>query len=78
MFCNTTRLTFFPCQKDAAGAALIKAAPALSYGQIKNRLRLHPKSGGSGSATLDWTKHWSNSLKLFAAFFNPVRANGEI
>ena len=52
MFCNNTRLSFFACQKDAAGAALKKAAPALGSGQIKNRLRLHPKSGGSGSATL--------------------------
>ena len=47
MFCNNTRLSFFACQKDAAGAALKKAAPALGSGQIKKRLRLHPKSGGS-------------------------------
>ena len=54
MFCNNTRLSFFACQKNAAGAALKKAAPALGSGQIENLLRLwlHPKSGGSGSATL--------------------------
>ena len=48
MFCNNTRLFFFACQKDAAGArpALKKAAPSLGSGQIKNRLRLHPNSGG--------------------------------
>ena len=32
MFCNNTRLTFFACQKDAAGAALKKAATALGSG----------------------------------------------
>ena len=48
----TTRLSFFACQKDAAGAALKKAAPALGSSQQKNRLQLPPKSGGSGSATL--------------------------
>ena len=56
MFYNNTRLSFFACQKDAAGAgtALKKAAPALDSGQQKNRLRLHPKSGGFGSATLGY------------------------
>ena len=52
MFCHQTRLSFFACQKDAAGAALKKAAPAQGSGQQKNRLRLHPQSGGAGSATL--------------------------
>ena len=47
MFCHNTRLSFFACQKDAAGAALKKAAPALGSGQHKNQLRLHPKSSGS-------------------------------
>ena len=28
MFCHNTRLSFFACQKDAAGATLKKAAPA--------------------------------------------------
>ena len=36
----------FYLSKKAAGAALKKAAPDLGSGQIKNRLRLHPKSGG--------------------------------
>ena len=54
---NNTRLSFFACQKDAAGAALKKAAPNLGSGHIKNRLRLHPKSGGSGSATLKGRSH---------------------
>ena len=45
-FVTTTRLSFVAFQKDAAGAALKKAAPALGFGQQKNRLRLHPKSGG--------------------------------
>ena len=34
MFCNNTRLSFFACPKDAAGAraTLKKAAPALGSG----------------------------------------------
>ena len=44
---TTKSLSFFACQKDAAGAALKKTAPALGSGQQKNRLRFHPKSGGS-------------------------------
>ena len=47
MFVTTTRLPFFACQKDAAGTALKRAAPALGPGQQKSRLRLHPESGGS-------------------------------
>ena len=54
MFCNNTRLSFFHCQKDAAGAeaALKKAAPALVSGQQKKQLQLHPKSGGSSRLRL--------------------------
>ena len=52
MFDTRTRLFFFACLNDAAGAALKSAAPAPGSDQQKNRLRLRPKSGGSGSATL--------------------------
>ena len=55
MFDTRTKLFFFACLKDAAGAALKSAAPAPGSDQQKNRLRLRPKSGGSsgsGSATL--------------------------
>ena len=37
-----------------SGSDKIGSAPALGYSQIKNQLRLHPKS--SGSATLDLTE----------------------
>ena len=47
MFCHNNKAFLFACQKDAAGAALKKAAPALGSGQQKNRLPLHHKSGGS-------------------------------
>ena len=49
MFDTRTRLFFFACLKDAAGAALKKAAPAPTPGSDpkKNRLRLRPKSAGS-------------------------------
>ena len=40
MFVTRTKLSFFACQKDAAGGAL-------SSGQQKNRLRLLPKRGGN-------------------------------
>ena len=36
------------------GSDQIGSAPALDSGQQKNRLRLHPKSGGFGSATLGY------------------------
>ena len=39
MFDTRTRLFFFACQKDAVGTAS-------RSGHKKNRLRLHPKSGG--------------------------------
>ena len=43
MFCHNTRLSFFACQKDSAGAALKKAAPALGSGSIlKVRLQAAP------------------------------------
>ena len=54
MFCRIARFSVFACQKDATGAALKKAAPALGSGQQKSRLLLEPKSGGSGSETLLW------------------------
>ena len=46
---TTPRLSFFACQKDVAGAVFFKAAPSpvLGSGHKKNRLQLHPKSGGS-------------------------------
>ena len=53
-FVTTTRLSFFACQKDAAGAgaALKKAAPALVSGQRKissgSTLKV-AAPGGSGS-----------------------------
>ena len=62
MFCNNTRLSFFACQTDAAGAALKKAAPALGSGQIKTWLRPHPKSGGFRRLRLRNTVDYS---KLF-------------
>ena len=64
-FQNNKAFLFFACQKEAAGvgAALKKAAPALSSGQLKNRLRLHPKSGGSRSATLIGTVISSTTFK---------------
>ena len=40
MFDTRTRLFFFACLKDAAGAALKNAAPAPGSDQQKNRLRL--------------------------------------
>ena len=40
MFDTRTRLLFFACLKDAAGAALKNAAPAPGSDQQKNRLRL--------------------------------------
>ena len=40
MFDTRTRLSFFACQKDAAGAALKNAALAPGSAQQKNRLRL--------------------------------------
>ena len=51
-------LPFFACQKDTAraGADWKKAAPPLSSGQQKNRLRLHPKSGGSRRLRLRFTE----------------------
>ena len=69
MFCNNTRLSFFAGQKDAAraGAALKKVAPALGSGQIRNRLRLHPKSGGSDSATLVFGARASRSWAFMGA-----------
>ena len=45
-----TRLSFFDCLKVAAGAAFVRRLSAPT--NPKNRLRLHPKSGGSGSSTL--------------------------
>ena len=56
MFCHNTRLSFFACQKDAAGAALKKAASALGSGQQKkigsgSTLKV-AAPGGSGSAIL--------------------------
>ena len=51
MFCHNNKAFLFASKKDAAGggAALKKSAPAAALGscQRKNRLRLHPKSGGS-------------------------------
>ena len=46
-FVTTTRLSYFACQKDAAGAA--------SSGQQKIRIQLHPKSGGSRRLRLRYT-----------------------
>ena len=40
MFDTRTRLLFFACLKDAAGAALKNAALAPGSNQQKNRLRL--------------------------------------
>ena len=40
MFDTRTRLLFFACLKDAAGAALKNAAPAPGSNQQKNWLRL--------------------------------------
>ena len=59
-FVTTAKFSFFASQKDAAGAALKKVASALGSGQEKNRLwlRLHPKSGGSGSLTLLFRKYY--------------------
>ena len=42
MFDTRTRLFFFACQNDAAGAALKRRRR-----EKKNQLRLHSKSGGS-------------------------------
>ena len=51
MFDTRTRLFFFACLRDAAGAGatLKNAAPAPGSDQEKNRLQLqsHPKSAGS-------------------------------
>ena len=60
MFDTRTSLSFFACQKDAAGAALKSrlSAPASK----KNLLRLHLKSSGSGSATLTTTNPWKLNL----------------
>ena len=64
-------LSFFACQKDAAGAALKQVTPALGSGQQKNRLRLHPKSGGSRWLRLRNTaKYHSGSKRTFVPF-NP-------
>ena len=56
MFCHNTRLSFFACQKDAAGATLKKAAQALVSGQqqkIGSGSTLKVVAlGASGSATL--------------------------
>ena len=46
MFCNNARLSFF-LPKRCSRSRLKKAASALGSGQIKNRFRLHPISGGS-------------------------------
>ena len=64
MFDTRTRLFFFACLKDAAGAALKSAAPTPGSDQQKNRLRRRPKSAsssGSGSATLDIMNNLLNS-----------------
>ena len=49
-----TRLTFFVCQTDAAGAL--------------TRVRLHPKSCGSGSATLNTVQAITNSSGTFMEY----------
>ena len=55
MFCHNNKAFLFSCQKDAAGAALKKAGPALGSGQKKigygSTLKLSAP-GGNGSATL--------------------------
>ena len=50
MFCHNTKAFLFCLpKKDVAGAVFFKAAlsPVLGSGHKKNRLQLHPKSGGS-------------------------------
>ena len=58
MFETRTRLFFFACLKDAAGAALKSAAPAPGSDQQKNWLWLRspPKSGGS-SGSGSWLRN---------------------
>ena len=54
MFCNNIRLSFFACQKDAAGAgaSLKKAAPAKQKFGSGSTLKV-AAPGGSGPATLN-------------------------
>ena len=54
MFDTRTRLFFFACQKETAGAALEKAE---RLRPTKNRLRLRPKSGGS-ALKMAALQHW--------------------
>ena len=55
MFCNT-RLSFFACQKDAAGAELKKEAPVFGSGQIKIG------SGSSLKVAAPAPQHWFRCL----------------
>ena len=61
MIDTRTRLLFFVCLTDAAGAALKNAAPAPGSDLQKNRLRSRPRSGGS--------RRLRNTAVLFVCLF---------
>ena len=60
MFDTRTRLLFFACLKDAAGAALKNAAPAPGSDQQKNRLQRHLKV----AAPQHCPQHWYNAVLM--------------